>query len=322
MKKYKQLTSEQRYGIFVLLQKKTPRKEIAHLIGISESTLSRELRRNSTGSGNYLPWKAQERAMSRRARTVANSKIDVVLTLRIKEMIKLYWSPEQVRGVLAKEGISISVQSVYNIIHADTTGELRKYLRHPNYKRRNKANHKPTKATNIPNRTSIHDRPKEADGTRFGDFEMDLIVDSCAHAILVLVERLTGFVFMEKLLHGKKAEPIAKVVTRLLYPYRKYIKTITTDNGSEFAAHQQITEGLRLKGKEDITVYFADSYCSWQKGAVEQTNKLIRQFIPKGANFDDFSQQTVNNIAKRLNKRPRKKLDFNTPKNEFFKMIS
>ena len=321
MRKYKQLTSEQRYGIFLLLQKRTPRKEIALSIGISESTLSRELRRNSTDLGNYLPWKAHEQAMSRRTRTVTNRKIDVVRTLRIKEMIRDYWSPEQVRGVLANEGISISIQSIYNIIHADATGELRKYLRHPDYKRRKRAEPKPTKATNIPNRTSIHDRPQEADGTRFGDFEMDLIVDSCAHSILVLIDRLTGFVFMEKLIHGKKAEPLAKVVVRMLYPFRKSIKTITTDNGSEFAAHQMITRGLRLKGKDDIIVYFADAYCSWQKGAVEYTNKLIRQFIPKGANFDNFSQQTVSNIAKRLNNRPRKKLGFDTPKNVFFKMI-
>ncbi len=89
-----------------------------------------------------------------------------------------------------------------------------------------------SKATNIPNRTSIHDRPTEADGKRFGDFEVDLIVDSYGHAILVLLERLTGFVMMEKLPYGKRARPLSKVVVRMLYGYRKYLKTITTDNGS------------------------------------------------------------------------------------------
>ena len=151
---------------------------------------------------------------------------------------------------------------------------------------------------------------------------MDLIVDSYSHAILVLIDRLTGFVFLEKLQHGKKAKPLAKAVVRLLFAFRKDIKTITTDNGSEFAAHQDITDKLRLKGKDDIIVYFADAYCSWQKGAVEYTNKLIRQYIPKGANFNDFSQERISKIAKKLNLRPRKKLGFSTPKEVFFKNLS
>ena len=319
---YHQLTREQRYEIFALLQAKRPRKEIAAIAGVSESTISRELRRNSTDKGNYLPWSAHEIAMEKRKRTVRNSKLDDILVWRIKEMIRRDWSPEQACGVLAKEGISVSVQSVYNIVNSDETGELRSHLRHPGYKRRSGHKTKPTKATNIPNRTSIHDRPEEADGTRFGDMEMDLILDKFGHAILVLIDRLTGFVFLERLLHGKKAEPLAKVVVRLLNAYRKDIKTITTDNGSEFAAHQIITDGLRIRGKEDITVYFADSYCSWQKGAVEYTNKLIRQYITKDTDFKDFTTQTIKNVAKKLNDRPRKKLNFETPKHEFFKRIS
>ena len=232
------------------------------------------------------------------------------------------WSPEQIRGVLSKEGISISVQSIYNIINADESGELRRHRRHPDFRRRPKGMRKPTKATNIANRTSIHDRPPEADGKRFGDFEMDLIVDAHGHAILVLLERMTGFVMMERLRHGKKAKPLAKVVVRMLFAYRKYLKTITTDNGSEFAAHLDITAGLRVKGLNDVTVYFADSYCSWQKGAVENVNKLIRQYIPKKSNFNDFSDNYIRNVGKKLNLRPRKKLNFSTPKEEFFKQIA
>ena len=117
----------------------------------------------------------------------------------------------------------------------------------------------------------IHQRPKEANGKRFGDFEMDLIVDRYSHAILTLVERSTNMLFMTNLPHGKKSGPLAREVRRLLLPYRKHVKTITTDNGPEFAAHKQITEYL------GAVVYFADPYASWQKGAVENTNKLIRQ---------------------------------------------
>lgn len=117
-------------------------------------------------------------------------KLDDILGWRIKELIREDWALEEIKGVLAKGNISVSIQTIYNIINADTTGELMKHRRHPNFKRRRKDECKPTKATNIANRTGIHDRPKEADGIRFGDFEMDLIVDSYGHAILVLLDRL------------------------------------------------------------------------------------------------------------------------------------
>ncbi|NPE26365.1 IS30 family transposase, partial [Prevotella sp. PCHR] len=310
---YHQLTSQQRSQIFALLQRKTKRKEIALIVGCSQSTICRELKRNSTAKGNYLWDKAHARAMERRKRSTSNKRLDRLLVWRIRQMITDHqWSPEQIRGVLSKEGISISVQSIYNIINADESGELRRHRRHPDFRRRPKGMRKPTKATNIANRTSIHDRPPEADGKRFGDFEMDLIVDAHGHAILVLLERMTGFVMMERLRHGKKAKPLAKVVVRMLFAYRKYLKTITTDNGSEFAAHLDITAGLRVKGLNDVTVYFADSYCSWQKGAVENVNKLIRQYIPKKSNFNDFSDNYIRNVGKKLNLRPRKKLNFST----------
>ena len=320
---YHQLTSQQRSQIFALLQRKTPRKEIALIVGCSQSTLCREIKRNSTAKGNYLWDKAHAKALERRKRVTANKRLDSILVWRIKQMIIDYqWSPEQIRGVLSKEGVSVSIQSIYNIINADESGELRRHRRHPNFKRRSKGKRKLTKATNIANRISIHDRPAEANGKRFGDFEMDLIVDSYGHAILVLLERMTGFVLMEKLPYGKRAKPLAKTVVRLLYAYRKYLKTITTDNGSEFAAHLDITAGLSMKGLDDVTVYFADSYCSWQKGAVENVNKLIRQYIPKKSNFNNIPDQYVKNVAKKLNLRPRKKLNFSNPKTEFFKQIA
>lgn len=318
---YHQLTSEQRSQIFALLQRKTARKDIARIVGCSEATISRELRRNSTDKGNYLWNKAHAKAISRRKRTTSNKKLDEILVWRLKELIREDWSPEEIKGVLAKENISVSIQTIYNIINADTTGELMKHRRHPNFKRRQKGDRRPTKATNIPNRISIHDRPKEADGTRFGDWEMDLIVDSCGHAILVLLDRLTGFVLLERLKQGKKAKPLAKAVVRQLFAYRKCLRTITTDNGSEFAAHLDITAGLSVKGRPDVKVYFADSYCSWQKGAVENVNKLIRQYIPKKSNFKDFSDEYIRNVGRKLNLRPRKRLGFSTPKEEFFKLI-
>ena len=186
------------------------------------------------------------------------------------------------------------------------------------YTRRVRAT-RPTKATNIANRTSIHDRPKEADGTRFGDWEMDTIVDSYGHAIVTLTERSTNFILMERLKCGRKAVPTAKVVARLLFPYREFVHTITTDNGCEFAAHLEITRMLSRGGRERGKVYFADSYCSWQKGAIENANKLIRKYIPKKANFDDFSDSKIMKIQKKINRRPREKINFDSPKDRFFK---
>lgn len=177
---------------------------------------------------------------------------------------------------------------------------------------------RPTKATNIPNRISIHQRPMQADGTRFGDWELDTIVNSYGHAIVTLTERSTNYILMERLPQGRKALPTAKTVAKLLFPYRESLLTITTDNGCEFAAHEEITRRLSMNGRNPVVVYFTDSYSSWQKGAVENANKLIRRYIPKKANFNDFSDRKIMEIQKKINRRPREKLNFDTPKYKFF----
>ena len=146
---------------------------------------------------------------------------------------------------------------------------------------------------------------------------MDTIVDSFGRTILTLTERSTNFILMQKLPHGRKAIPTARTVAKLLFPYRNTLRTITTDNGCEFAAHLEITRLLSLKNREKVIVYFADSYCSWQKGAIENANKLIRKYISKKSNFDDFSDKRIMEIQKKLNRRPREKIDFDTPKKRF-----
>ena len=214
-------------------------------------------------------------------------------------------------GVLKRGGVNVSRQCIYNIIHADATGTLAQHTRQKlKYRRRPKYKRLP-----IADRISNHSRPEQADGIRFGDFEMDLIVDGHNHAILTIAERPTNMLFMPKLTHGKKAEPLVKEVRRLLLTYKKYIKTITTDNGPEFAAHKPITKYLRT------VVYFADPYASWQKGTIENTNKLIRQYISKQANFDDYTDKKITMIQKKINNSPRQKLNFETPPKEFYKRI-
>ena len=116
---------------------------------------------------------------------------------------------------------------------------------------------------------------------------------------------------------SSKAKPLAKVVWRLLLPYKgEMLKTITTDNGSEFAEHEWITKHL------NVPVYFADSYCSWQKGGVENENKLIRQYIPKGTDISTVTDGKIKKTQYKLNERPREKLNFSTPKECFYKFIS
>lgn len=286
------------------------------MIGVSESTVSRELRRNGGSNGGYNFVLAHEKALKRRHREPGNRSTSPELLWRVRELIVTeQWSPAQISGYLRQsEGIRISHETIYKMIRADQSGLLARNCRHGMKYRKKKAGRRETKATNIRNRTSIHQRPPEADGRRFGDWEMDLIVDGRQNAILTVTERSTNFLMMEKLRQGKKALPLARTLWRMLMPYRgEGLKTITTDNGSEFAAHEWITQKLGAK------VYFADSYASWQKGAVENVNKLVRQYIPKETDIGTLTDKYIERIRKKINSRPRKKLNFNTPKHEFFK---
>lgn len=317
-----QLIEAQRYEIYLGLKRKWSYSRIAREIGVSKSTVSREIRRNAKDDGSYVWKKAEAKSRSRKHGFKGNHRKPEELWWRIDRMIEEDWSPGQIAGVLCKEGIHICKQTIYNHVHADTSGKLARHMPHElKYVRRMKKQ-PVTKATNIKDRISIHERPKEADGKRFGDWEMDTIVDSYGHAILTLTERSTNFILMERLPEGRKATPAAKAAVRLLFPYRSKVRTITTDNGCEFAAHADITKGLTTKGGEKVMVYFTDSYSSWQKGAVENANKLIRKYIPKKADFDNFSDAYIRKVQYKLNERPREKLNFQTPKHCFFKFFS
>ena len=314
---YKHLTREQRYGIYLGKQKGETLEMIARSIGVNKSTVSREIKRNSTPNGRYVWNKAHDMAESRQRHTPGNRGLAMTLKWRVIELVKTeQWSPRQISGRLRLEGINVSHEAIYGLIRKDGSGELASHCRHKmKYKRKASRRHE-TKATNIRNRVSIHQRPAEADGRRFGDWEMDLIVDRDGNAILTLTERSTNFLLMEKLKHGKKAGPVAKAVWRLLLPYKgEALKSITTDNGSEFAEHEWITKKL------NVPVYFADSYCAWQKGAIENANKLVRQYIPKGTDISTVTEGKIAKIRKKINARPREKLNFLTPKEVFFKNI-
>ena len=291
--KYKHLTSEQRYYIYLERQKGSAQKSIAKAIGVSESTVSRELKRNGGKNGSYNFLKAHQKAQERTHRSPGNRAVSDTVKWRVRQLItEEQWSPRQIAGRMKKEGLHISHETIYKMIREDTTGELAKHCRHKmKYDKKTSKKHQ-TKATNIKNRVSIHERPQEADGTRFGDWEMDLMVDKDQNAILVLTERSSDRFLMEKLKHGKQAMPTAKAAWRMLLPYRgEGLKTITTDNGAEFAAHEWLSKKL------GVPVYFTDSYSSWQKGNVENTNKLIRQYIPKETDISYYRQENCNHTG-------------------------
>lgn len=314
---YHQLTSEQRSQISALLQSKTPKKEIAKIVGISQSTISRELKRNSCRNGRHYSWqKAQEMAMERRERICLNRLIpQSVMKKAIDLLTDRQWSPEQISAHLKATGENISHETIYAYIRRHP--ELHIHCRHKMKYRHHIKQPKATKATNIPNRVSIHERPPEANGCRFGDWELDLIVGAGQKSCLVtLVERSKSYVLIKRL-ETKHHSAVKQAIIQMLFPFRKThaLKTITTDNGTEFYDHQEFAKALCT------TVYFADSYASWQKGAIENANKLIRQYFPKGTDFRLVSDDEVMTVQRKLNKRPREKINFSTPLKEFYAMF-
>ena len=234
----------------------------------------------------------------------------------IRLLTEEQWSPVQISGYLAKQEKHISHETIYRIIRKDKRdgGSLYKNCRH---RLKHRARPVGGKRIPIPNRISISERPVEADGRRFGDFEMDTIVGKDGHgAIVTLTERSTNMLFMRKLNKGKNAKELARTVVHLLAPFKACVKSITTDNGTEFACHEMIAKSIGTK------VYFADPYSSWQKGAIENVNGLIRQYIPKNTSFSNISHQQITKIMHKINTRPRKKLNFSTPRECFYEKIS
>ena len=313
---YKQLTSEQRYTISVLLQNRTKQKEIAKAINVSPSTVSREIRRNSGVRGRYNWETAQANAVQTKRKKPGNHSINKDVMEEARHLLVTeQWSPEQISGVLAKDGKYISHETIYRMIRKDKAegGTLYKHCRH---KLKRRARPVGGRRISIPNRTSISERPAEVDGKRFGDFEMDTIVGRGNHgAIVTLIERSTNMLFMRKLKKGKNAKDLARTVIHLLSPFKEHVKSITTDNGTEFACHEMIGKSL------GVTIYFADPYASWQKGTIENANGLIRQYVPKTETFEHVSHQQITKYSKKINIRPRKKLEFKTPQECFYEQI-
>ena len=217
---YNHLTREQRYAIYLGLQEGKSLKAIARQIKVHASTVSREIKRNSTRLGRYSWRIAQESADIRKERTPGNRGIDNNVLQEALHLLKTEdWSPKQISGYLSMKSEYISHETIYKRIRSDESGELRSHCRHKlKYRRHVKAARK-TKVRNIPGRTSIHDRPAEADGKRFGDWEMDLIIGKGQKsAILTLCERSKNYLLMAK---SQKHSALLYILQTRMHPGKK-----------------------------------------------------------------------------------------------------
>lgn len=313
LKDYHQLTQALRYQIEILKKAGKNQKEIAELINVSPSTISRELQRNK-GKKGYRPKQAQIKADNRRKLTARPLKMTALVIDLIDAKIIVDWSPEQISGWLkAEQGIFMSHERIYQHIWTDKLngGSLYIHLRHSRKKRKQYASK--DKRGQIRNRISIDDRPSiVAEKKRIGDWEIDTVIGKNHQGALVtIVDRVSKFTLIKKVV-SKHAEVVTEATIALLQPYLDKALTITADNGKEFAGHEKIKAAL------DADVYFAHPYSSWERGLNENTNGLIRQYFTKGSSFENITDKDVEEVMKKLNHRPRKSLNYKTPHSVFF----
>jgi IS30 family transposase len=309
---YTQITPAERYTL-ATLRRQVPalsNAAIARLMGRHRSTIARELARNSARyDGAYRPSKAQERANGRRRRSRRNSRFDAAHWKLVIQLLREGLSPEQVSGRLRLEGrLHISYQSIYRFIRLDKKrgGRLFRLLRLPSKWR--KRNNGPERRGILRGKRHISERPA-AVGAReeFGHWEMDTIVSSTdRHCVVTLVERASGCLLIGKLSSRSSAATNRRVI-QLIRRHRHLFKTITVDNGTEFHGYRDIE---RATG---TTFYFATPYHSWERGSNENTNGLVRQYIPKRRSMKHLTQARCSEIALRLNNRPRKRYRYFSP---------
>jgi len=309
----KHLTAAQRGYIETLLQEKYTNKQIAQKLGRDPSSISREIKKGLDGSGIYHAWVAQVAYETNRKRCKQIPKLDHPANYRLRSRIvaclQQGWDPSMIAGRLAGEGFSLVVcaETIYEWVYNSAWAiaeKLYQYLRQGK-KRRTKHKGRSAQKSKIPNRVSIHERPAIVDEkARLGDWEGDSVVYTHKHAINTVNERVSSLVAFTKLTR-KTALQTAEAVTTKLSRYIAY--TITFDNGSEFTAHELITNAL------GISVYFADPYSSWQRGANENSNRQLRAYLPKRSDIRDLTQRELDNIAWELNNKPRRRLSWHTP---------
>lgn len=303
-----QLTKSDRSVIYALRKIGKSFRFIANQLGRPTSTISREFHRNLRPKHGYDPVDAQIKTDARRKEKrnlykFKNEKIKDFVIDSLKKKI----SPAQISGRIQLEtGFSISHEAIYKFIYRDKEdgGSLWENLRHKHRKRKPRIKRTPR----IKNRIGIERRPRIVElKTRFGDLEIDTMIGkNHIGAILTIVDRYSKFLWA-KFIEKNTAENVNKAMKELLGNWRSKIKTITSDNGSEFTYHESIAKDLKTN------YYFADPYSSWQRGLNEHTNGLLRQYYPKKTCFNSKTLEDLDKVVAEINNRPRKVLDFRTP---------
>jgi IS30 family transposase len=310
---YSHLTTEERYTIEKLNSRGESIRAIAEALERAPSTISRELQRYGKRKV-YSARKASRKAKKRRKNCSNGIRVSVAVKHYIRSKLKLLWSPEQIAGTLRlhKKGLRLQLVSarwIYSFIRSDkkSGGDLYTYLRCQK-KRRKRYGTGLNKRGTIPGRIDISKRPAAANKRRrIGDWEGDLIMGAGHHqAIVSLVDRKTRYTLLKKI-PTKQAKVTERAIITMLKKFPRKSRTLTLDNGKEFARHRVIKKAL------GIDVYFARPYASYERGTNENTNGLIRQRFPKQKSFATITQIDLNRFQKLLNHRPRKSLNFLTP---------
>jgi len=310
---YTQLSREQRYQIYILRKAGHYQNSIAREMGIHPSTISRELAR-CCGRRGYRPKQADELACARQQNHY-RPRISAATWALIEQLQRQDWSPEQVSGWLSKERHeSISHERIYQYIYADKAsgGTLSTHLRCRKKRRKRYGSY--DRRGRLPNCRSIEERPQIVDQRkRVGDWEADTIIDQHhQQAILSLVERKSKLCLLKKV-ERNTAESVEQAIEELLRPIATKVYTITSDNGREFANHRSVEKKLKA------AFYFAHPFAAWERGTNENTNGLVRQCFPKGSDFSKITERDIQHVTARLNNRPRKRLNYLTPQQVFFK---
>jgi IS30 family transposase len=313
--KYHQITNEERYRISALRREGGFPAAIARRLGRHRSTISRELQRNcSPWDGGYRPSKAQEQANGRRSRSRRNRRFEGHDWNLVETLLREDWSPEQVAGSLQKSGdLSISHETIYRYVWADRAqgGDVYQHLRCATKQRRKRYGRYDSRGR-LAGKRHVSERPASVERRQaVGHWEIDTVMDTGNnHCIVTLVERATGYLLIGKLA-ARTMDDAARQTIELVRKHPEKFRTITADNGTEFHSYKHVETATGVK------FYFATPYHSWERGTNENTNGLIRQYLPKRTSMARVTQRDCNAIAKKLNTRPRKRYDYQTPEERF-----
>ena len=302
-------------------------RRIAAKLGRSPSTISREVNRNG-GRQGYRANHADQAAWDRAHRPKPCKLVENRALARVvASKLQLAWSPEQIAGWLKQtypndECYQVSHETIYKSLFIQARGALKKellqYLRRTRAMRRSRHHtQKGADHAQITDMVSIRERPASVEDRAVpGHWEGDLLFGSHNSQIATLVERHTRYVMLAKV-NGKDSETVINALIKQAHKLpRELYKSLTWDRGSEMADHKHFTLAT------DIQVYFCDPQHPWQRGSNENTNGLLRQYFPKGMDLSDVSQAKLNAVARRLNERPRKTLNFQTPADRFNQCVA